>query len=136
MRRMRLEPYVLVDDLPFTVTPEELRRRRGVPVREARNDVGLDELDYGPVVYRFQDSGRLEEVTSRATVLHLPQAAVPFGSLAGFVRRHDRQAFRVGGFLVSPRFGLAFDPTDSNWVTVLAAHCLPQWRALGGVSAD
>jgi len=133
---MRLEPYVRVDDLPFTVTSDELRRRHGLPLREARNDIGLNELDYGHVVFRFQDGGRLEEVTSRAKVLHLPEAAVPFGSLAPFVREHDGRAFRVGGFLVSPRFGLAFDPADSNWVTVLAAHCLPQWRALGGVSAD
>jgi hypothetical protein len=127
---MRLDPYVRVDDLPFTVTMDDVRRRYGVPLREARNDVGLNELDYGHVVYRFQDGGRLEEVTSRAKVLHLPEAAVPFGSLQAFVREHDGQAFRVGGFLVSPRFGLAFDPADSNWVTVLAAHCLPQWRAL------
>ena len=127
---MRLDPYLGVDDLPFTATMDEVRRRHGDPLREARNDVGLNELDYGHVVYRFQDGGRLEEVTSRAKVLHLPEAAVPFATLAAFVREHDGEAFRVGGFLVSPRFGLAFDPADSNWVTVLAAHCLPQWRAL------
>lgn len=127
---MRLEPYVRVDDLPFTVTRDEVRRRYGVPAGEGRNDVGLDELDYGHVVYRFQASGRLEEVTSRAAVLRLPEAAVPFASLAAFVREHDPQTFRAGGFFVSPRFGLAFDPADSNWVTVLAEHCLPQWRAL------
>ena len=49
---MRLEPYVRVDGLPFTVTSDELRRRHGLPLREARNDVGLNELDYGHVVYR------------------------------------------------------------------------------------
>jgi hypothetical protein len=133
---MRLDPYLGVDDLPFTATMDEVRRRHGDPLREARNDVGLNELDYGHVVYRFQDGGRLEEVTSRAKVLHLPEAAVPFATLAAFVREHDGEAFRVGGFLVSPRFGLAFDPADSNWVTVLAAHCLPQWRALGDMTPD
>ncbi|WP_284618637.1 hypothetical protein [Aquabacterium humicola] len=129
---MKLDPFVTVDDLPFTTTMDELRRLHGVPRREALNDVGLHELDYGHVVYRFQDStGRLEEVTQRATVLYLPGGvAVPFASLQAYLREHDPDAFRAGGFFVSPRHGLAFDPADSNWVTVLAAHCLPQWRAL------
>jgi hypothetical protein len=127
---MKLEPFVEVDGLPFTATADEVRRRHGVPQREATNDVGLIELDYGHAVFRFQDNGRLEEVTSRTAVVHLPGAAVPFASLAGFVRAHDDESFRAGGFLVSPRFGLAFDPADSNWVTVLAPHCLSQWRAL------
>lgn len=131
---MRLDPYVQVDALAFTATPDEVRRRFGAPLREARNNVELTELDYGHVVYRFQDNGRLEEVTTRADVLHLPGVAVPYASLAAFVRAHDAQAFRAGGFFVSPRFGLAFDPADSNWLTALAAHCLPQWRALAGQS--
>ena len=133
---MRLDPYVRVDDLSFTVTMEEVRRRHGAPRREGCNDIGLVELDYGHVVYRFQEGGRLEEVTARVAVLHLPEAAVPFASLAAFVREQDGETFRVGGFFVSPRFGLAFDPADSNWVTVLAAHCLPQWRSLGGNRQD
>lgn len=127
---MRLQPYRRVDDLPFTATKDDVRQRHGAPRRESRNDVELDELDYGAVVYRFQANGRLEEVTMRAAVVHLDGVAVPFASLAAFVREHDADTFRAGGFYVSPRFGLAFDPADSNWVTALAAHCLPQWRAL------
>jgi hypothetical protein len=129
---MKLDPYVQVDGLRFTATMDEVRRRHGVPQREARNDVALTELDYGDVVYRFQDSGRLEEVTARAKVLHLPGVAVPYASLAAFVREQDPEAFRAGGFHVSPKYGVAFDPADSNWLTALAAHCLPQWRALAG----
>ena len=129
---MRLVPFEQVDDLPFSASVDEVRRRHGAPRRTARNEVGLDELDYGHVVFRFQDNGRLEEVTQRSAVVHLPPAAVPFASLAGFVREHDPGAFRAGGFYVSPRFGIAFDPSDSNWVTALAAHCLPQWRELAG----
>jgi len=130
---MKLDPYASVDDLPFSASPEAVRQRHGMPLREAANGVGLEELDYGDVVFRFQASGRLEEVTLRAPVLRLlPDVAVPFAALAGFVREHDPDTFRVGGFFVSPRYGLAFDPADSNWVTALAAHCLPQWRALAG----
>ena len=127
---LRLEPYRLVDDLPFDATPDEVRQRRGPPARQARNDVGLTELDYGDSVYRFQDSGRLEEVTCHVSVLHLDAVAVPFDALAGFVRAHDPQAFERAGFIVSPRWGIAFDPRDGGWFTALAVHCLPQWRAL------
>lgn len=129
---MKLVPCTQVDDLPFTITEAELRQHRGPPGRAADNDVGLHELDYGSTVFRFQlSTGRLEEVTTRAPVLHLPGGvAVPFASLAAFLREHDPGTFRAGGFVVSPAFGLAFDPSDSNWVTALATHALPEWRKL------
>lgn len=127
---MKLEPYVRVDDTAFTTTPEQLLARLGPPRRRGRNDVQLDELDYGHTVYRFQDSGRLEEVTQRTPVLHLEQLAVPFAALAGFIRSQDPEAFERAGFLVSQRYGLAFVPREPDWVTALAAHCIPTWRAL------
>ena len=132
---MKLVPFTQVDDLPFTTTAEDLRRRRGAPGREADNDVGLHEMDYGNSVFRFQlGTGRLEEVTVRAPVLHVPDGvAVPFGSLAAYVREHDAGSFRAGGFIVSPALGIAFDPSDSNWVTAWAAHALPAWRKLASV---
>ena len=131
---MKLQPFSQVDDLPFTTTAEHLRQRRGSPGREADNEVGMRELDYGDAVYRFQlSTGRLEEVTMRAPVLYLPDGvAVPFATLAPFLREHDPGTFRAGGFMVSPAFGIAFDPSDSNWVTALAAHALPEWRKLAG----
>jgi len=127
---MMLQPYERVNDIDFSLTEAESRARFGAPSREAVNEVALRELDYGEQVLRFQASGRLEEVTTRAPVLHLDALAVPFAALPGFVQAHDATVFRAGGFIVSPRFGIAFDPTDSNWVTALAIHCLPQWRAL------
>jgi hypothetical protein len=127
---MRLQPFVSVDGLAFDVSPEELLRRRGAPGRRGRNDVGLDELDYGSVVFRFQDCGRLEEVTAEAPVLSLGAIAVPFGALESFVRSHDESMFERAGFLISPAYGFAFDPQCPSWVTALAAHCIDEWRAL------
>ena len=95
-----------------------------------RNGVGLDEMDYGDVVYRFQASGRLEEITLQAQVVAIGNVVVPFDALAAFVRGQDGEAFERAGFLVSPRFGLAFDPTEPFWVTALARHCIPEWEAL------
>lgn len=131
---MRLRPYLQVDELAFAVTREAVQARLGAPLRRARNGVGLDELDYGDRVLRFQDGGRLEEVTRRAPVLYLLEGGVvadlPFAALEPYVREHDAQAFERAGFLVSPRYGLAWVPAEPDWVTALAAHCIDTWRAL------
>jgi hypothetical protein len=127
---MHLSPYLRVDDTSFRASRADIVAGHGAPARSGRNDVGLNELDYGRVVYRFQDSGRLEEVTQQAHTVHLGAVAVPFTSLAAFVRTHDAGAFERAGFVVSPRFGLTFDPADPCWVTALARHCIASWRAL------
>lgn len=127
---MKLQPYEQVDDVRFAASAGDVLRLRGQPWRSGRNDVGLDELDYGEVVYRFQECGRLEEVTREARVLTLGNVAVPFEALAAFVRAQDPDAFERAGFLVSPAFGLAFDPSEPFWVTALARHCIPEWQAL------
>jgi hypothetical protein len=127
---VKLTPFEQVDDTPFSASSADILRARGKPWKAGRNDLGLDELDYGEVVYRFQDGGLLEEITLQAEVVTIANVAVPFKTLAAFIRRHDAEAFERAGFLVSPAFGLAFDPTEPYWVTALARHCLPQWRAL------
>jgi hypothetical protein len=127
---MKLQPFCSVDGVPFTASREEVLCARGEAIREGRNDVGLNELDYEDVVFRFQDCGRLEEITSQAPVLYLGKVAVPFGALDRFVRDNDPSAFERSGFLVSPAFGLAFDPRCPNWVTALAEHCIAEWHAL------
>jgi hypothetical protein len=128
---MHLTPFVQVDDLPFSTTRAALLRRKGTPLRRFINDVALEAFDYGGVVFRFQASGRLEEVTQRAPVMHLGEVAIPFRALPAFVAAQDPDAFERAGFVVSPRFGLAFVPADPDWVTALARHCIPTWRALG-----
>lgn len=127
---MFLTPYVQVDDVPFTIGPSELRARLGAPRAQGRNEVGLDEWDYGDRVFRFQEGGRLEEVTQPAGVLHLDGVAVPFKALRAFVATQDTDAFERAGYVVSPRFGLAFVPDAPPWVTALARHCIETWRAL------
>jgi hypothetical protein len=127
---MTLQPFSSVDGVPFSVSREEVLRIHGSPMREGRNHIGLNELDYQDVVFRFQDCGRLEEITAQAFVLNLGTVAVPFGALGRFVRDNDPSTFERAGFLVSPRFGVAFDPECPSWVTALAAHCIDEWRAL------
>ena len=127
---MKLQPFEQVDTVSFSASTDDLLREHGKPWRATRNGVGLNELDYGDVVYRFQDSGRLEEITSRAEVVSIGNVVIPFEMLAAFLRDQDPDAFERAGFLVSPAYGLAFDPSEPFWVTALARHCLPQWRDL------
>jgi len=127
---MKLIPFVQAGELAFTLSASEIRRRWGAPLYEGRNGVALNELDYGHTVLRFQDNGRLEEITVQVPVLELDTLAVPFASLQGFVQAQDAGCFQRAGFLISPRFGLAFDPREPSWVTLLAAHGLDPWRAL------
>lgn len=127
---LRLEPFTAFGDLPFSLSAEALVARLGPPRRCSRNPVDLNEYDYGHSVLRFQDSGRLEEITQRAPVLQLDRVAIPFAALAGFVLAQDPEAFERAGFLVSPALGLAFVPGEPDWVTALARHCIPSWRAL------
>ena len=129
-RAMRCIPYVSVDELPFATSPAQLHQRCGPPLRQERTPVGLNEHDYGDRVFRFQDSGQLEEITQRAPVVILRDTVIPFAALAAFVRAHDKHAFERAEFLVSPRYGLTFIPGAPDWVTALAAHCIPTWREL------
>ena len=128
---MKLDPFVQVDNTRFTDTVAEVTARHGQAFRSGRNAVALNEFDYGHVVFRFQDSGRLEEVTRQAAFVEFAGGvAVPFQSLAAFLKAHDEDVFERAGFVVSPRYGLAFDPNDPQWVTAIAAHCVPTWRAI------
>jgi len=127
---MKLQPFDSVDETAFTASSTDITNAMGEPSRMGRNDVGLNELDYGDVVYRFQDCGRLEEITKQASVVILGNVAIPFNALASFISENDSTAFERAGFLVSPEFGLAFDPTEPCWVTAIAPHCVDAWRAL------
>lgn len=129
-RHVHLIPYQQVDGIPFDWTPADLLAARGAPRATRRNAVDLNEYDYGDWVCRFEDSGRLEEVTRRAPVLHLGALAVPFDRLAALVRAQDDDAFERAGFVVSPRWGIAFVPDAPCWVTALAAHGVAAWRAM------
>ena len=127
---MHLDPYVSVDGMPFTARRDDVIRALGQAGSEAQNAVELTELDYGDVVFRFQACGRLEEVTRQAKVLHLNAVSVPFPSLKAFVCEQDGSHFERAGFLVSPKFGVAFVPDSPCWVTALARHAIEQWEAL------
>ena len=130
---MHVIPYLLVDQLPFMASHDQVRHYYGKPLSIERLEIGLQALDYGSWVARFQHNGRLEEITKRAPELFLFGQRVPFAGLETFVRQRDAGVFVRSGFVVSPRFGLAFVPGEPDWVTALAAHCIPTWRSMPAV---
>ncbi|HET7792378.1 MAG TPA: hypothetical protein VFL64_03240, partial [Rhizobacter sp.] len=83
-RPVRLDPYLAMAGYAFSLQRGDLLKQRGEPLAARRNEVGLNEMDYGDVVLRFQDSGRLEEITIAAPVLHLGTLAIPFENLQAF----------------------------------------------------
>jgi hypothetical protein len=133
---VKLAPFIQVDDDLFSISPTQLLSKRGKPMQSCRNGIGLNEIDYGDSIFRFQDSGRLEEATKQASVIQLPNAAVPFAFLKGFVLKQDPASFEVAGFIVSPEFGFAFAPDAPHWVTALAKHCIGTWRALASTVSE
>lgn len=61
-------------------------------------------------MYRFQDCGRLEEITMQAEVVNIGKVAVPFANLAAFIHAHDPEAFERAGFVI---------PDSSAWPSTL-----------------
>src|SRR6476646_4766155 len=98
MGPMELKPFVRVDDTAFDLTPQDIVAARGEPLtRRFLPDVRLDELDYGEIVFRFQASGRLEEITKLSPVVVIGTRAIVFPSLAEFVRENDPGVFERSG---------------------------------------
>jgi hypothetical protein len=114
---MRLEPFERVDGRAFSVTRADLVASLGSPQRESQNALGLYELDYGTVVYRFQLSGRLEEVTAEAPVLHVDNVSVPFAgpahaSVTGACFGRGAAAKADSSGISTPRIPSAYMTTD------------------------
>ncbi|MEM8661517.1 MAG: hypothetical protein AAGF35_11585 [Pseudomonadota bacterium] len=110
------------------VREQELLSYLGCPNSNMKNSIGLVELDFGSKVFRFDPSGALSEVTIESEVVELDHTSIPFEDLAARLKAEDAGVFEKYGFIVSPEFGLAFDPEHSPWVTVLTKRGLAAWQ--------
>jgi hypothetical protein len=127
---MRIEPYKKVEALSLAIREDELTVLLGPPDRKISNRVGLVEYRYVARIFRFEAVGNLCEVTVEAETVELNGVIIPFSRLAGFIETQDAHAFVRHGFIVSPDFGLAFDPEFSPWVTVLTKAGLALWQKI------
>jgi hypothetical protein len=124
---MMIEPYKKVGQISLAVTADDLLLDLGEPSIKSINCIGLLEFDFGSKVFRFDSSGALEEVTFESDVIELESESIPFKYLAVHVKKWDAAMFEKFGFIISPKFGLAFDPEHSPWVTVLTKKSLASW---------
>lgn len=125
---MKIEPYKKAGELSLELRESELLNLLGDPNRKSTNSIGLVEFDFGSNVFRFDPSGVLNEVTVESEVIELESVSIPFKYLAAHLKSEDAEVIEKYGFIVSPQFGLAFDPEHSPWVTVLTKKGLAAWQ--------
>lgn len=121
---MKLDPYVSVDDIRFSMPELEVSGLLGEPTRRDTNRKGESQLHYHDCVYRFSASEGFLECSGTWNVVEIDGVAVPTGVLADFVRTRDVEAHEVLGFLVSLRYGISLDLEHAGHIT---AFRLGRW---------
>lgn len=127
---MQVVPFERVGVIVFSTTQEQLLRTLGPPLQEHHNRACLHEYEYPTEIYRYDQTGQLEEVSFYAVDVFLGNQSVGFQELGAYVRSHDVLTFEGHGFLVSPRFGVAFDPESPCWTTAISRGVVEKWRVL------
>ena len=127
---MKIKQFKSVDGIGLDISQSELIKLKGEPVRVEVNSVGLTECDYENSIFRFDSNDDLNELTVNALTLEIDGEAIQFDELLDFIKANDHEFFERYGFIVSPKFGVAFDPEFPCWVTVLAKVGLIGWQEI------
>ena len=125
---MKIEPYKRINAIELNLKESELLESLGDPKKIAKNSIGLVEYDFNSQIFRFDSSGELNEVTVYSENVEIEGLSIPFDKLVLFVKKCDCNLFEKFGFIVSPKYGLAFDPEFFAWVTVLTSKGLVAWK--------
>jgi hypothetical protein len=97
-----------VGDFPFGASRAALTAV-GRPVREGVNRIGLHEVEFGEIIYRFEDDAFVEASFPLPSSLTIDDRQVEGASLIAFLRKHDPSFREVHGFGVAHlRFGCRF----------------------------
>lgn len=123
-------PYKSINEIPFDSPESEVIGRFGSPDSTGVNSIGLKEFDYRESIYRFDSRGKLVEVTVNLEEFELDSEVVQFCELESYLTKNDVDIFNKYGFLVSPKFGLAFDPDHKHWITFFRENGLEGWRTI------
>src|SRR5687768_12299342 len=134
---MKIVPYEHVSGAVFGASPKKVSAILGTPEHTARrtNDRRL-EVTFPRLVCRFDARSRLVEVTACSDSFEIrgcrigPKRGrtVPFAQLGFAVGKLDPASFIVLGFIVSPRFGITFDPDQPNYITAFDRSELSFWE--------
>jgi hypothetical protein len=115
----------------FGIGRDDLISLLGVPEGERKPRLWAIELRYPTGIYRFDSDGRLKEISVDVSELEIDGESVLFENLRAFLEQRDNETFERVGFLVSPRFGLAFDQFFPSWVTAFPHEELQLWQSIG-----
>lgn len=136
---MRIVPYVSIAEMPFGCDEAVVLAAFGKPHQRELNRHQRLELAYGSHSFRFaREGGALVEVTASAASLAIAGCVLPgatraelaFVELGYAMAKLDPGSFLAHGFIVSPRFGMAFDPHAPSFVTAFARSELAGWQDL------
>jgi hypothetical protein len=125
---MNYLPFEHLDNIELTVREAEIKLRIGLPCTVRNNEADLIEYDFDKYIFRFDMEGNLSEVTANCKVLEYKSQKITFKELSKFISVNDIQAFEKYGFIVSPKYGVAFDPEFEPWVTFLTHSGLSGWK--------
>jgi hypothetical protein len=136
---MRIVPYISAHGVSFGSSEESVVSILGSEFKRQFNRTGQIELIYDAYTFRLS---RDEQVFVEATIdsecfeiegctLHSTKMnEISFAELGFTVAKLDNQSFEAQGFIVSPKFGVAFDPHFPSWLTVFAKGELNAWQNL------
>ena len=136
---MKIIPYEHVSGVAFGASPKKASAIFGKPEQTARRtDDRRLEVVFPSLVCRFDARSRLVEVTASSDSFEIQGCrirpnkgrTVAFSQLGFAVGKLDPASFIVNGFIVSPRFGIAFDPDQPNCVTAFSKSELVGWEKL------
>ncbi|MBC3833297.1 hypothetical protein H8K33_17435 [Undibacterium amnicola] len=128
---MNVVAYKSVGLVSFGIGRADLVNLLGAPESEEKSRIWAFELRYPAGVYRFDSVGQLKEISVDVPVFEVDGESILFENLRTFLEQRDKEIFERVGFLVSPRFGLAFDHYFPSWVTAFPREELQLWRSIG-----
>ena len=125
---MKFCPFKSINEIYFNSTRDEILQALGNPEGESVNSLGWNELNYGEIVFRLDRNGHLVEVTANLECVDLNGSKIQYIQLNDYLSKNDNEAFDTVGFIVSPKYGIAFDPEHKFWVTHFRQSELEGWR--------
>ncbi len=133
---MKLVPYQSAEGVAFGSSEAEVVAAMGTPRSRVVDPLGQLELRYDIATFRFSpDDQCLVEATLSSEYFEIRGCVLPpngrgevaFVELGYVIAKLDSASFSSVGFIVSPAFGLAFDPHHAPHLTVFARTQLERW---------
>lgn len=119
---MTLLPLQSVEGFPFGASRTALHSNAD-PIKERTNRAGLLEVDFGHIIYRFDQDHFVEATFQLPEVIEIDGSQIRGESLIEHLRQHDPRFREKHGFAIAPGFGLAVDldeDTSRPWTTAFA----------------